>query len=30
MLGPHTKVAGVERFEDAQRDLLVFFCRHKK
>jgi hypothetical protein len=30
MLGLHTQVAGVERLDDAQRDLLVFFYRHKK
>src|SRR5215203_4096243 len=30
MLRPHTQVAGVERFDHGQRDLLVLFFRHKK
>src|SRR5215210_1708551 len=30
MLRPQTQAASVERFEQAQRDLLVLFCRHKK
>src|SRR5215204_7761673 len=30
MLRPHTQVAGVERFDHGQRDLLVLLCRHKK
>src|SRR5215218_9579482 len=30
MLRPHTQVAGVERFDHGQRDLLVLLHRHKK